>query len=366
MPRVRLGVVLLVPPPVAAEVDGLRRALGDQRLDKIAPHVTLVPPVNVRDDRLVDAVDVLRGAAAAHPPLTLRLGPVATFLPASPTLYLAVDDERGGDDDRGRDDRDRDDRDRGDDGGDGDGDGGRDHRDRDGDDRGREGGAIVALRRAVFVAPLHRKVDFPFVPHVTLADEAPPARLHAALDALADYRADVVIDRVHLMQEQPDRTWRPIADAPLGQSAVVRNRGAVGHELALTITAGGDPETRAFESREWPIVDDAPWVEDPFVITARRDGAVVGVARGWTAGGVGYLGGLIVGAAHRGEGIGGHLLAAFTSLSAQRGCPRLALRTFTGSPAHGFYRDRGWVDEAHFQPWVFGRDFVQLRRDLAD
>ena len=55
-PRVRLGVVLLVPPPVAGEIDGLRRAVGDGALGKVAPHVTLVPPVNVRDERLLDAV----------------------------------------------------------------------------------------------------------------------------------------------------------------------------------------------------------------------------------------------------------------------------------------------------------------------
>src|SRR5437660_11515348 len=153
MPRVRLGVVLLVPPPVAAEVDGLRRAAGDGALGKVAPHITLGPPLNVRDDRLADAVDVIRTAAAAHRPLTLALGPVATFAPDSPVLYLAVDDR----------------------------------------DAGRR---IAALRAAVFVDPLHRKVDWPFVPHVTLADEAPPERLRAATHALADYRAEITVDRV--------------------------------------------------------------------------------------------------------------------------------------------------------------------------
>src|SRR5438876_11352846 len=90
MPRVRVGVALLVPPPVDREIDALRRACGDGALGRIPAHLTLVPPVNVRDDRLHDALDVLRGAAAATRPFVVELGPPATFLPDSPTLYLAV------------------------------------------------------------------------------------------------------------------------------------------------------------------------------------------------------------------------------------------------------------------------------------
>jgi GNAT superfamily N-acetyltransferase len=104
--------------------------------------------------------------------------------------------------------------------------------------------------------------------------------------------------------------------------------------------------------------------ERPFAITARREGAVVGVATGWTQGGVAHLQNLMVDAAHRGTGIGTRLLAAFESLAVERGCRRLAVRTFAESRAHAFYRGRGWVEDVRFEPWVYGRDFVQLRRDL--
>ena len=49
MVRRRLGVVLLVPEPAATEIQGLRRAVDDPALDSIPPHLTLVPPVNVRE-----------------------------------------------------------------------------------------------------------------------------------------------------------------------------------------------------------------------------------------------------------------------------------------------------------------------------
>jgi len=168
VPRVRLGVALLLPPPFDAEVDGLRRALDDGSLGRIPAHLTLVPPVNVREDRLGGALAVLRAAAAVTDVFTLGLGPPATFLPDSPTLHLPVTDAT----------------------------------------------AVRALRERVFVDPLARPLTWSFVPHVTLADEATPDRIAVALVALAGYRAEVTFDRVHLLREGPGRIWTAIADAP--------------------------------------------------------------------------------------------------------------------------------------------------------
>jgi len=318
-----VGVALLVPSPVDREVDALRRACGDGALGRIPAHVTLVPPVNVRDDRLHDGLDVLRAAAAGTRPFTVDMGPPATFLPDSPTLYLAV--------------------------------------------AGAGLETLYALRERVFRDPFDRPLTWPFVPHVTLADEMAPERAAAALDALADYRATVTFDRVHLLEERTGRVWEPLADAAFAAPAVV---GRGGLPLELSVTNEPDLDARAFSNREWPVHDVAElgpgieWRRDPFAITARRDGEVVGLADGLTGGGVAYLRGLIVGAAHRGEGIGSHLLAAFESLAAERDCPRLALRSIAGSRAEAFYRQRGWVEEGRFSPWLYGRDQVALRRDL--
>jgi 2'-5' RNA ligase len=168
VPKARLGVALLIPPPLDAEVDGLRRAVGDPALGRIPAHLTLVPPVNVREVK--EAVAVLRRAAAPSRPLRLELGPPATFLPVNPVLYLSVHGEL--------------------------------------DD-------LHALRDRVFKPPLERDLTWPFVPHVTLADEADPARIEAALTALADYRAEVTFDRLTLLQEGPGRIWTPLAEVAL-------------------------------------------------------------------------------------------------------------------------------------------------------
>lgn len=319
MPKVRLGVALLVPAPIDREVDALRRACDDGALGRIPAHITLVPPVNVRDDRMMDALDVVRAAAASTRPFTVRLGPVVTFHPVNPVLYLAATGE-----------------------------------------------GIRGLRDRVFRPPLERQLSWPFVPHVTLAEEMAPDRIEAAVRALAGYWAEVTFERVHLLQEGGGRVWRPIADAALEAPAVI---GRGGLPLELSVTAEPDLEATAFAEREWPVHDFAEFggryeARHPFAITARRESAVVGLADGYTGGGVTYLAGLIVGAAHRGQGVGSHLMAAVESLAAERGCGRLALRTPAGSRAEGFYRARGWVEEGRLSPWRFGRETVLFRRDL--
>lgn len=168
MPKSRLGVALLLPAAIRAEVDGLRRALGDGALGRIPPHLTLVPPVNVREERVDEAFAVLRRAAGATPALHLTLGPPATFLPDNPVSYLQV----GGDLD-----------------------------------------PLRRLRDAVFVEPLARSLTWPWVPHVTLADEAPPERVSAAVVALQDYVVEATFEGVHLMRESPGRIWEPMANA---------------------------------------------------------------------------------------------------------------------------------------------------------
>ena len=325
MPRLRLGVVLLVPPPVEREVDALRRACEDASLGRVPAHLTLVPPVNVREERLDEALAVLRSAGGATRPLRLELGPPTTFLPDNPVLYLPV----GGDLD-----------------------------------------GLHALRDRVFVDPLHRELTWPFVPHVTLVDGGEPSRLEAAVAALAGARYELVVERVTLLQEQRDddgvRVWRPIADAPLGAPAVV---GRGGLELVLTAGPRLDAEARAWAAAAWESHNavaygpDAPR-DDPLAVTARRDRRVVGIAQGHVRGPVAYLADLIVGGDVRGEGVGGHLLAAFAAEAAARGADELTLRTIDGGPAERFYRDRGFTTAMPLPAWRHGRDFVQLRRSL--
>ena len=211
---------------MASEVDGLRRACGDGSLGRVPSHITLVPPVNVREDDLPAALTRLRAAAAAvRDPIEVTLGPPATFLPVNPVLYLEV------------------------------------------------GGpglpAVHRLRETVFAYPLERSLTWPFVPHVTLADNAGPERIAAALTALSDYRTTVSFDRLHLLEEGDQRTWRPIADCALGPPDLV---GRGGFEVELTTSDLLDPEAEAFLAGHGGEPGAPPYV------VARHRWSVVGVA----------------------------------------------------------------------------------------
>jgi 2'-5' RNA ligase len=277
MARKRLGVALLVPEPLAREIDGLRRACGDGALGRVPPHLTLVPPVNVAESRLTEALERLRAAACAAGPdrIVLALGPVTSFLPDSPTLYLSVDGEEA------------------------------------------QFTALQRVREAVFQPPLERSLTWPFVPHVTVADDLAPHRIDAAVVALADYRRSVVFTGVHLLEERRDGgavRWEPIADYRFGGPYPV---GQGGLPLELFVSDGPDPEARAL--LDDPSVDPSAVAHDPapptaggwqsIVVTARRRSALAGVMTGWTDGRHSHVGTVVVARDHQGEGIARHLYA---------------------------------------------------------
>lgn len=317
MPKRRLGVALLLPARVAAEIDGIRRAVGDTALDRIPPHLTLVPPVNVNEQRVPEAIEVMRRAASGTRPFGVTFGPPDTFLPANPVLFLRVAGDVV---------------------------------------------ALLALRDRVFRPPLERKLSWPFHPHVTLADESTEDRISAALPALADFRLDVTFDRVHLLEER-GRMWAPVADFRFAPATVV---GRGGLEVELDVAESLDPDAERFAASEWAAhhADAGDENERGLVVVARDRGAVVGVAEGWTRGRLAQLSGLIVAGSERQRGLGSQLLARFLSAAAERECVLARLRTDAGSAAEGFYRGRGWREEARFSGVTGESEIVQFARDL--
>ena len=165
MPRRRLAVALIVPPPVSFEIDGLRRALGDRQLGRIDPHVTVIPPINVREEEVADALAVVQAAATGRASMTLTLGPVQTFGASSPVRFLAVQPWE----------------------------------------------PVVELYRACWSGVLERPEKRAFHPHVTVdIDGGPTEGDDPALDVLAHYEATVRIDRVTVLEHVDDpehRRW---------------------------------------------------------------------------------------------------------------------------------------------------------------
>ena len=207
MARRRLSAALLLPEPWASEVRGLRRALGSPSLETQPPHLTLVPPVNVREEAVDDAVAVLRQAAASvRSVLDLTVGPIETFAPVSPVLYLGVTGDLA---------------------------------------------ALHRLQSAVFRGPLHRHVDYDSVPHVTVHESVDDYMSESATKVLQSFQLELHLHRVHLLEQGPDdRVWRPFADCGFGPP-IVRGRGGV--ELHLRWTELAAPDV----ARLWESTFDA-------------------------------------------------------------------------------------------------------------
>jgi 2'-5' RNA ligase len=234
--------------------------------------------VNVSETRLAEALSLLRTSAAGLSPFELQLGPVTTFLPDSPTLYLAVS----------------------------------------GSEAAIE--SLSRLRDEIFKPPLERALTFPFVPHVTIGDDLPPERIAHAVQALSSYTATVQCAAVHLLQERRAdgrARWTPIADNNFGPPIPI-GRGSL--PLELWISAGVDPEGRVLldaeehtgllTERPAQVVPDG-W--SPLTISARRRDELVGVATGGTDGRNSQLVGLVVAPAHRGQGVARHLYTWFVA-----------------------------------------------------
>jgi 2'-5' RNA ligase/GNAT superfamily N-acetyltransferase len=293
----------------AREIDGLRRALGGSGLGRIDPHVTLVPPVNVREEDLVDVLRLVRGVAAADP-AEVVLGPARTFAPRTPVVYLEV----GGDTAR-----------------------------------------IADLRRRLSQPPLVPGVarpERPFVPHVTIGGRVDRARIAGALAMLDEFRLPVSLATVVLCEQDvaaPRHPWHVIADVALGSGATV---GRGGRELVFVGSTILDPETAEWaqatpgEEPPGPEKDEAAGAR--FVLVAYAGGRPVGAVVGSVAGATVEVHRIRLDAGRRGEGIGGQLVAAAERAAAGRGCTRVVFAATADGPVERFLAHRGYVREAVF------------------
>lgn len=279
MPRHRLGAVLLLPQQIASEIDGLRRALGVSPIERVPPHITLVPPVNVRDEDVDDAIALVRRVASDQTTrLHVTIGPVTTFSPVTPVVYLGVN--------------------------------------------GPDVDVIRRMRDELDSGPLAQKLTHPFVPHVTLSDEATDAEIHGALSSLTHYVEPVALDGITVLeQDDGDKMWRPIADAPFGAALATRTIGAerVGFAEHTHETLGAMAIGRY----------------RPLVVEATIDGRTIGVARGRSAhGDVVWLDELVVQGEYRGTGVGGGLARAFVDAARERDATEV--RSARGATIAGF------------------------------
>jgi 2'-5' RNA ligase len=171
--RVTVGVAIAIPEPHATVLTKWRRRVGDPAADLIWPHVTLLPPTAAPVAAMDDIEAHLAAAAAGGEPFAMHLAGTGTFRPLSPVVFVQI--SRGVAD-------------------------------------------CEVLEKAVRSGPLDRELEFPYHPHVTVAQEVPDAALDEAYDGLSGFVARFPVDRLGLFFRAKDGRWTWRTEFPLGRA----------------------------------------------------------------------------------------------------------------------------------------------------
>ena len=166
-----VGVAVAIPEPHASVLAKWRRQVGDPAADLVYPHVTLLPPTPVPAERLGEVEAHLAAAAAHHRPFVMHLSGTGTFRPTSPVVFIQV--ATGVAD-------------------------------------------CEQLERAIRRGPLDRKLDFPYHPHVTVAQDVGEAGLDEAYEGLAGFVARFPVERFALFSRGADGRWTWRTEFELG------------------------------------------------------------------------------------------------------------------------------------------------------
>ncbi len=301
MARSRLGVALLLPEPAHTEVRALRHALGSPSLLTQPPHITLAPPVNVRNEDVDLTLELVRTISARSKSFRVRLGPIETFSPISPVLYLGV--------------------------------------------HGEDVAALRELRNLVFAGPLYRRVSYDYVPHCTLHESATDELLTASLASIADYRCVVDLNSVDVLRQDDDRTWRSLGSFDL-QRPTTRGRGSI--EVSIGHTTIASAATRYLVSQNDQLHQRRPWC-----LEARRtNDSVVATAIGHIEGGMCFVQSIVVDSNWRSVGIGDHVLTEVLLFAESRQATTVVMPTTSESWIRDWYVRRSFRSEG-FQQMVY-------------
>lgn len=164
MTSLSMGVAIAVPEPHGSLLREMRAGFGDQLAQTVPSHITLLPPLEVAADDLDEICGRLDKAAGAVPSFRVRLEGTGTFRPVSPVVYVRVLS-------------------------------------------GYVATAVLAgqLRLAIG-AP---RAEFPFHPHVTVAQHLDDSALDHADDVLRGFECEFDVEEFALYLHDEAAGWEP-------------------------------------------------------------------------------------------------------------------------------------------------------------
>ncbi|MGY1741992.1 MULTISPECIES: 2'-5' RNA ligase family protein [unclassified Blastococcus] len=165
-----VGIVVAVPEPWAQLLTDWRAKCGDPQAGLVPPHVTLLPPTEVRVADRSAVTEHLSAVAGQHPPFDMHLSGTGTFSPVSEVVFVAV---------------------------------------------ARGIGSCELLANDVRNGPLARSLTYPYHPHVTVAHDVSADMLDLAYNALADLSAEFRVEHFTEYEQAPNGAWVVAREYPL-------------------------------------------------------------------------------------------------------------------------------------------------------
>jgi 2'-5' RNA ligase len=162
--RTTIGVAIGIPEPYAEELATWRERVGDPQAKQVFPHVTLLPPTEIASADLAAIGEHLAGVAARVAPFAVHLRGTGTFRPVSEVVFVAVAAGIAG---------------------------------------------CELLERGVRSGPLARRTQFPYHPHVTIAQDVPVAALDHAYEGLSGFEARFDVAAFTMFEQDVDGVWQP-------------------------------------------------------------------------------------------------------------------------------------------------------------
>ena len=168
----RIGVAIDSPEPWGSQLTRRRAAAGDPQAAYTPAHVTLLGPTDVETDLLPAVEKHLEAVASAQQPFAIHLRGTGTFRPVTEVVFVTV----------------------------------------------AQGISECELLAGAIAAAegVHRDGRFPYHPHVTVAQDVPPAALDAVFDDLAMFSARFEVASFTLFSHSGEGLWQRRWDFPLG------------------------------------------------------------------------------------------------------------------------------------------------------
>ncbi|HTO00175.1 MAG TPA: GNAT family N-acetyltransferase [Microthrixaceae bacterium] len=282
--RRRILVALLPRGDLLEQIRGLSSVFEPPRRERIPPHVTVVPPLNLSAADLEEALILVRRVASGTSRFHLGFEGLASFTPSANTVHLAIADDSG---------------------------------------------ELSRLRDLLRVGPLERDDQRTFVPHITLVKSASPEQIEASR-LISDARESCElgplgvwdVDRVYVLEQAAGESgtfWQVLSEEAFG-SPVVVGRGGI--ELKLRTMVSLESAAAALLEREGVRMDPAAYSEGDLVCVSAEfsddPGKPVGVVIGRVSGQGAWLDCLVVAREHRRLGVARQVLAHWCYQAASR------------------------------------------------